>query len=131
VTTARRERFTGTDGVTRDYTGARINTSGRFEQAYGRFEARLQIPSGKGLWPAFWLLGGDIGRVGWPACGEIDIRHTVGLRPPVLHHLERGRRRELARETRGRIDQEYRRWSPNRLCLDPIGTNFVPCAPSL
>jgi len=85
VITAQRERFTGTDGVTRDYTSARINTAGRFEQAYGRFEARIQLPVGKGIWPAFWLLGGDIGRVGWPACGEVDIMENVGHEPGANH----------------------------------------------
>ena len=85
VLTARRETFTGTDGRTREYTSARINTSGRFEHAYGRFEARLRLPVGKGIWPAFWLLGSDIGRVSWPACGEIDIMENVGHEPSVNH----------------------------------------------
>ena len=63
------------------YTSARFNTSGKFEQAYGRFEARIQIPRGQGLWPAFWTLGNDIGTVGWPQCGEIDIMENVGKTP--------------------------------------------------
>jgi beta-glucanase (GH16 family) len=85
VITARREKFTGRDGVSRDYTSARINTSGRFEQAYGRFEARIQLPAGKGIWPAFWMLGANIGGVGWPACGEIDIMENVGHEPSANH----------------------------------------------
>jgi beta-glucanase (GH16 family) len=60
------------------YTSARLLTKGLFSQAYGRFEARAQMPSGKGLWPAFWMLGANIDPVGWPACGEIDILETVG-----------------------------------------------------
>jgi beta-glucanase (GH16 family) len=60
------------------YTSARLKTQGLFAQAYGRFEARAQMPFGKGLWPAFWTLGSDIGTVGWPACGEIDILETIG-----------------------------------------------------
>jgi beta-glucanase (GH16 family) len=60
------------------YTSARLKTQGLFAQAYGRFEARAQMPFGKGLWPAFWMLGSDIGTVGWPACGEIDILETIG-----------------------------------------------------
>jgi beta-glucanase (GH16 family) len=48
-------------------------TRGKFEQAYGRFEARIRVPEGSGLWPAFWLLGADCEQVGWPLCGEIDI----------------------------------------------------------
>jgi beta-glucanase (GH16 family) len=65
----------------RAYTSARITTRGKLEQAYGRFEARLALPAGKGLWPAFWLLGSDRDRVGWPACGEIDIVELRGAQP--------------------------------------------------
>lgn len=61
-----------------NYYSARINTSGHFSQQYGRFEARAQLPSGQGFWPAFWMLGNNIDSVGWPACGEIDIMETVG-----------------------------------------------------
>jgi beta-glucanase (GH16 family) len=63
------------------YTSARLNTAGNFSQQYGRFEARLQVPFGQGLWPAFWLLGDNIGTVGWPACGEIDVMENVGFEP--------------------------------------------------
>ena len=48
------------------YTSGRINTNGRFDQAQGRFEARIRLPIGRGLWPAFWLLGSDLEKVGWP-----------------------------------------------------------------
>jgi beta-glucanase (GH16 family) len=60
------------------YTSARLLTKGAFAQAYGRFEARAQMPFGKGLWPAFWMLGDNIDTVSWPACGEIDILETIG-----------------------------------------------------
>ncbi len=60
------------------YTSARLKTQGLFAQAYGRFEARAQMPFGKGLWPAFWMLGSDISTVNWPACGEIDVLETIG-----------------------------------------------------
>jgi beta-glucanase (GH16 family) len=63
------------------YTSARLNTAGNFSQQYGRFEARLQVPFGQGLWPAFWMLGDNVGTVGWPACGEIDIVENVGFQP--------------------------------------------------
>lgn len=76
VITARREAYNG-----RDYTSARLTTAGRFERAYGRFEARMKLPRGQGLWPAFWLLGADIGNVGWPQCGEIDIMEYRGQEP--------------------------------------------------
>jgi beta-glucanase (GH16 family) len=85
VIRALRERFTGRDGIPRDYTSARLKTLGRFSQAYGRFEARMRIPRGQGLWPAFWMLGDDIGTVSWPGCGEIDIMENIGREPTLVH----------------------------------------------
>ncbi|PYY10800.1 MAG: hydrolase [Acidobacteria bacterium] len=79
------EKYTGPDGVTRDYTSARLKTQTKFSQAYGRFEARIKIPRGQGLWPAFWLLGVDIDRIGWPDDGEIDIMENVGKEPSAVH----------------------------------------------
>jgi beta-glucanase (GH16 family) len=67
------------------YTSARFNTQGKFQQAYGLFEARIQIPRGQGLWPAFWTLGDNIGTVGWPTCGEIDIMENIGSEPGTNH----------------------------------------------
>ena len=64
-----------------EYTSARMNTSGKFEQQYGRFEARIQLPTGQGIWPAWWLLGNDIGTVSWPQCGEIDVMENIGSTP--------------------------------------------------
>jgi beta-glucanase (GH16 family) len=60
------------------YTSARLLTQGLFSQQYGRFEARVQMPTGQGLWPAVWMLGDDISTVSWPACGEIDFMETIG-----------------------------------------------------
>lgn len=79
---ARRENYRG-----RAFTSGRINTLGFFEQDKGRFVARIRLPVGRGIWPAFWLLGsnfGDVG-VGWPECGEIDIMEYRGQEPNVLH----------------------------------------------
>jgi beta-glucanase (GH16 family) len=67
------------------YTSARLLTKGQFSQKYGRFEARIQIPEGQGLWPAFWMLGANIDAVNWPSCGEIDIMENVGREPSVNH----------------------------------------------
>jgi beta-glucanase (GH16 family) len=67
------------------YTSARINTAGKFEQAYGRFEASLKMPQGQGLWPAFWLLGATAGQPSWPGCGELDIMEAQGQKPTVNH----------------------------------------------
>ena len=67
------------------YSSARIKTVGNFKQAYGRFEARIKLPSGQGIWPAFWMLGNNINKVGWPKCGEIDIMENIGREPSTAH----------------------------------------------
>jgi beta-glucanase (GH16 family) len=85
VITAQQETFTGTDGITRNYTSARLKTQDLFKQAYGRFEARIKIPKGQGIWPAFWMLGNDISTVSWPKCGEIDIMENIGREPGINH----------------------------------------------
>jgi len=66
------------------YSSARIKTVGKFN-AYGRFEARIKLPYGQGIWPAFWMLGKNINKVGWPACGEIDIMENIGREPSTVH----------------------------------------------
>ncbi|MYU17894.1 family 16 glycosylhydrolase, partial [Streptomyces sp. SID8361] len=68
-----------------EYTSARLNTSGKFTTTYGRVEARMKVPRGQGMWPAFWMLGNDIGQVGWPNSGEIDIMENVGFEPSTVH----------------------------------------------
>lgn len=83
--TCDRESFAGSG-----YTSGRITTKGIFEQAYGRFEARIQMPFGPGIWPAFWLLGSNIDAVGWPQCGEIDIVEYRGQEPNKIHGTVHG-----------------------------------------
>jgi len=78
--TARQEVF-----LQRSYTSGRINTSGLLEQARGRFEARIRLPEGQGIWPAFWLLGADFETAGWPECGEIDVMEYRGQEPRIVH----------------------------------------------
>ena len=78
--TAHRENYQG-----QPYTSGRINTRGRFGQTRGRFEARMQMPVGRGLWPAFWLLGSDVSTAGWPACGEIDVMEYRGQERAAVH----------------------------------------------
>ncbi|MEU9144613.1 family 16 glycosylhydrolase [Streptomyces sp. NPDC048349] len=68
-----------------EYTSARLNTAGRFTTTYGRVEARMKVPRGQGMWPAFWMLGNDIGQIGWPASGEIDVMENVGFEPSTVH----------------------------------------------
>ncbi len=60
-----------------EYTSARMITKGKFSFTYGTIEARIALPTGNGIWPAFWMLGENIDAVSWPACGEIDIIEAV------------------------------------------------------
>jgi beta-glucanase (GH16 family) len=62
----------------KQYTSGKINSSGKFMQTYGRWEAMIKLPAGTGFWPAFWMLGGNNGCGGWPSCGEIDIIENRG-----------------------------------------------------
>lgn len=59
------------------WTSTRMLTSGKFSIQYGRIEARMRLVAANGLWPAFWMLGSNIGSVGWPSCGEVDIMEWV------------------------------------------------------
>ncbi len=59
------------------YSSSRIKTQGLFDFTYGKVEARMKVPAGQGLWPAFWMLGSNISSIGWPRCGEIDIMEHV------------------------------------------------------
>jgi len=77
VIEARKEKISDQWG-TYDYTSSRMTTEGKFEFKYGKVEIRAKLPKGKGIWPALWMLGSDIGRVGWPSCGEIDIMEMLG-----------------------------------------------------
>jgi beta-glucanase (GH16 family) len=80
IITANKEDFNAAG-----YTSARILTKDLFEQKYGRFEARMRLPYGKGMWPAFWMLGANSGEVIWPACGEIDIMENRGDNPTTIN----------------------------------------------
>ena len=77
--TAEEESFEGSS-----YTSARLLTKDLFEQRYGRFEARIRLPFGQGIWPAFWMLGADIDENPWPGAGEIDIMEYRGQNPSIL-----------------------------------------------
>lgn len=86
VITARKEPF-----EKNGYTSARILTKGLFAQKYGKFSARMKLPSGgQGIWPAFWLLGADIATSGWPKCGELDIMEFRGQEPGIIHGTAHG-----------------------------------------
>ena len=72
------------------YTSARLKTQGGFTRTFGRFEARIRIPRGQGVWPAFWMLGANIDKVGWPGCGEVDVMENIGREPTVVHGTVHG-----------------------------------------
>jgi len=68
-----------------EYTSASLHTWHKAEWLYGRIEVRAKLPTGKGMWPAIWMLGVNRRTVGWPACGEIDIMENVGFAPDTIH----------------------------------------------
>ena len=69
----------------RNYSSGRIKTQGLQSWQYGRIEARIKLPHGQGLWPAFWMLGDDFSKKGWPTAGEIDILEFIGREPDKIH----------------------------------------------
>jgi beta-glucanase (GH16 family) len=86
VITARRERLAGmtcADGPC-NITSGRIKTKSKFSRAYGLFEARMKVPAGQGLWPAFWMMGADEATHPWPANGEIDVMEIIGREPGTV-----------------------------------------------
>jgi|GEM_PF-510430 len=68
-----------------EYTSASLHTWHKAEWLYGRIEVRAKLPTGKGMWTAIWMLGTNRDKVGWPACGEIDIMENVGFDPDTIH----------------------------------------------
>ena len=79
IITGRREPWHGAN-----YTSASVTTQGKFEFTYGKVEIRARIPTGRGTWPALWMLG-DTRKYSWPECGEIDIMENVGFDPQKIH----------------------------------------------
>jgi len=78
--TAIKESYMG-----RNYTSVRLKTQGKFEHLYGRYEIRMRLPFGQGIWPAFWMMGADPNNVGWPTRGEIDVMENIGREPDTIH----------------------------------------------
>lgn len=118
--TARKESFENSS-----YTSARILTRGKFETTFGRFEARIMLPFGQGIWPAFWLLGDDSnGSEVWPQIGEIDIMEYRGQQPTIIHGSVHGpgysagqAETDSYQLTNGRFDTEFHvfaiEWGPD------------------
>lgn len=85
VIEAHAESYGGTN-----HTSARLLTRNKGSWTYGRIEARIKVPRGQGIWPAFWMLGENIGSVGWPKCGEIDIMEHIGREPRKVYGTVHG-----------------------------------------
>lgn len=118
--TAIEEDFNGAS-----YTSARLLTRGKFEQAYGRFEARIKLPFGQGIWPAFWMLGARDDVI-WPDLGEIDIMEYRGQQPTVVlgsvHGPGYAAGQAISKEFRlenNRFDTDFHifgiEWSPDKI----------------
>jgi beta-glucanase (GH16 family) len=90
VIEAKQEKFAGKDGKEREFTSARLKTLGKQSWTYGRIEARMKLPKGQGIWPAFWMMGDDVRKAGWPRCGEIDIMEHIGKEPRQVHGTVHG-----------------------------------------
>jgi beta-glucanase (GH16 family) len=80
IITARKESYQDAN-----YTSASLRTKDKASWTYGRIEVRAQVPTGRGMWPAIWMLGTNIDAVGWPDCGEIDIMEYVGFEPDTIY----------------------------------------------
>ncbi|GGI56621.1 glycoside hydrolase family 16 protein [Winogradskyella haliclonae] len=117
--TAKEEAFNGAQ-----YTSARLQTKNKFQQQYGRFEARIRLPYGQGMWPAFWLLGDDSDGSIWPQIGEIDIMENVGDEPTQIFGTVHGPGYSGAESVsknytleNSRVDTEFHvygiEWGPN------------------
>lgn len=88
----------------KSYTSARLITKGKASFQYGKIEARIKLPAGKGGWPAFWMLGNNIDSIGWPRCGEIDIMEHVGYQPDSIYgtvHTDMYNHTKGTQKTRG------------------------------
>ncbi|NJQ15315.1 glycoside hydrolase family 16 protein [Streptomyces bohaiensis] len=125
-----------------EYTSARLNTAGKFNAQYGRVEARIKVPHGQGVWPAFWMLGADYANVGWPQTGEIDIMENVGFEPGRIHGTLHG----PGYSAGGGIGASYTLpggqrfadnfhvfavdWSPNRISWSVNGTVYQTRTPA-
>lgn len=72
------------------FSSARMKTQGKFAFTYGRAAARMKLPRGQGMWPAFWMLGADIEKVHWPGCGEVDVMESLGREPSTVHGTVHG-----------------------------------------
>ncbi len=122
------------------YTSARLLTKNKFEVAYGKIEARIKVPRGAGLWPAFWMLGTDIDQVNWPQTGEIDIMENVGRVPNqvfgTLHGpgysggQSYGRSLDLGKPVADDFHTFTIEWQPNKIIWFVDGIQYHQATPN-
>ena len=123
------------------FTSARLTTQGKFSIEYGRVEARIKIPSGQGIWPAFWMLGSNMTAAGWPACGEIDIMENIGREPSAVHGTVHGPGYSGAHAigkpfvlASGRFADDYHvyaiEWDPQRVDFLVDGAGYYTVTPA-
>jgi beta-glucanase (GH16 family) len=139
--TARREDDPGTAGI-RHYTSGRVDTAGLFETTYGRIEARIKLPAGRGLWPAFWGLAGDVSTAGWPAAGELDVMENLGSNPfrtyAAVHgparHQRAGFQDVVSRRSASSLARGFHvygmDWSPGRIVFTLDGVRYATRTPA-
>jgi beta-glucanase (GH16 family) len=123
------------------FTSARLKTQGKFSFTYGRVEARIKIPYGQGIWPAFWMLGDDIKSKGWPDGGEIDIMENIGREPDMIHGTVHGPgysgAHGIGKEFQiasGRFADDYHvyaiEWTPDRIAFLVDGKTYHTVTPA-
>ncbi len=123
------------------YASARIKTKGRFAFTYGKVSARIKIPKGQGIWPAFWMLGANIDSRNWPGCGEIDIMEVIGREPQRSHGTFHGPGYSGAQgptstwsPPRGDVGDDFHvfalDWEPNRLRFYVDGELYATRTPA-
>jgi beta-glucanase (GH16 family) len=141
VITARREAYNGADQRPADYTSARINSQAKFEFAYGHVDARIRVPTGRGLHPAFWALGSNLDTAGWPTAGEIDLMEVFGDDPFTVHGTLHGPRSDggeykvkATRRKRARLSTGFHvygmSWRPGRIAFRLDGEVYAVRTPS-
>ncbi|MDP3072964.1 MAG: glycoside hydrolase family 16 protein [Opitutaceae bacterium] len=124
------------------YTSARLKTESKFAVTYGRIEARMKLTRGRGVWPAFWMLGGNKPKVGWPTCGEIDIMEQLGHEPAKLHGTlhgpgysgQNGLSAATTLPTGAALSAAYHvyavDWSPEKIAWSLDGTAYFTLTPA-
>ena len=137
VITAIRQSYRAGNGKGWAYTSGRVDTYQRFSTKYGRIEARIKVPAGSGLWPAFWALSTNVYRVGWPTAGEIDMMEYLGATPnrvySAIHGPGRGLRDGIqsvaSRGTRQSLSSAYHTygmvWSPGKIIFTFDGEPYA------